>query len=47
MWGIFVHDYNSLLRGVKRIVKRYEDELGKRLYIVPLCDVNGTLAIAK
>lgn len=44
---IFVHDYNSSLRGVRNAVRRYASNLGERLRIVPLCDANGTLVISK
>lgn len=44
---IFVHDYNSSLAGVKKAVKEYEERSGLALRIVPLCDANGTLVIAK
>lgn len=45
---ILLHDYNShCLTGVSRAVARYEEELGTRLPAVPLCDVNGTLVLAK
>ena len=44
---IFVHDYNSSFKGVKRAVGRYENEKGIIMYAVPLCDANGTLVIAK
>ncbi len=43
---LLLHDYNNpKLPGVKRAVERYEAEAG-RLRAVPLCDVNGTLAIS-
>ena len=42
---LLLHDYNNpRLPGVKRAVERWEAERG-RLRTVPLCDVNGTLAI--
>ena len=42
---LLLHDYNNpRLPGVKRALKRWEAERG-RLRTVPLCDVNGTLAI--
>ena len=44
---IFVHDYNSDLRGVEKAVDRYEVDIGKALYRMPLCDANGTLVIIK
>ena len=44
---IFVHDYNSDLRGVERAIDRYESKLGKTICKMPLCDANGTLVITK
>lgn len=44
---IFVHDYNSDLRGVEKAVDRYEADIGLFLCKMPLCDANGTLAIMK
>lgn len=44
---IFVHDYNSSLLGVEKAVDRYENELGKWLHKMPICDANGTLVIMK
>ena len=44
---IFVHDYNSSLKGVKAAVKKYEDMNGIMLHTVPLCDANGTLVITR
>ena len=42
---LLLHDYNNpRLPGVRRAVERWEAEQG-RLRAVPLCDVNGTLAI--
>lgn len=42
---LLLHDYNNpRLPGVRRAVERWETEQG-RLRAVPLCDVNGTLAI--
>lgn len=42
---LLLHDYNNpRLPGVRRAVERWEAERG-RLRTVPLCDVNGTLAI--
>lgn len=43
---IFVHDYNSSLRGVEKAVDRYESQYGF-LNKMPLCDANGTLVIMK
>lgn len=44
---IFVHDYNSDLRGVEKAVDRYENEKGIWLNKVPLSDKSGTLVITK
>ena len=44
---LFVHDYNSDLRGVERAVDRYEAENKIMLCKMPLCDCNGTLVVAK
>lgn len=45
---ILLHDYNSPnLTGIRRAVTRYEAELGVRLPGIPLCDINGTLAIIR
>ena len=45
---LLLHDYNSpRLPGVKKALRRYEAELGKRLPAVPLCDVNGSLVLCK
>lgn len=44
---IFVHDYNSSLRGVERAVDRYENDMDMILCKMPLCDANGTLVITK
>lgn len=44
---IFVHDYNSSLRGVEQAVDRYERDRQIRLCKMPLCDANGTLVITK
>ena len=44
---IFVHDYNSSLRGVERAVDRYENDMDMNLCKMPLCDANGTLVITK
>ena len=43
---IFVHDYNSSLRGVEKAVDRYESRY-EFLNKMPLCDANGTLVIMK
>lgn len=44
---IFIHDYNSSLRGVESAVDRFERETGTLICKVPLCDANGTLVITK
>ncbi len=44
---IFVHDYNSSLRGVEKAVDRYEKDFDIMLHKVPLCDANGSLVITK
>lgn len=44
---IFVHDYNSSLRGVENAVDRYEADEKVLLAKTPLCDANGTLVITK
>lgn len=44
---IFVHDYNSSLAGVEKAVGKYEDEIGRMISKMPLCDANGTLVICK
>lgn len=44
---IFVHDYNSDLRGVEQAVDRYEADSGEMLCRMPLCDANGTLVVVK
>lgn len=44
---IFVHDYNSSLRGVEKAIDRYEREAGIVLHKMPICDANGTLVICK
>lgn len=45
---ILIHDYHSPnLTGVRRAVTHYEEELGVRLPGIPLCDINGTLAIVR
>ncbi len=44
---IFVHDYNSSLRGVEKAVDRYEKDFDIMLHKVPLCDTNGSLMITK
>ena len=43
---LLLHDYNNpALPGVRAALRRFEAEIGKRLSAVPLCDVNGTLAV--
>ena len=45
---LLLHDYNSpRLPGVKKALRHYEAELGKRLPAVPLCDGNGSLVLCK
>ena len=44
---IFIHDYNSDLRGVERAVDRYESDFNISLCKVPICDASGTLIICK
>ena len=45
---ILIHDYNSPnLSGVRRAVTRYEKDFHVRLPGLPLCDINGTLAIVR
>ena len=45
---ILIHDYNSPnLTGVRRAVTRYEQDFDGRLPGIPLCDINGTLAIVR
>mgnify|MGYP002616856468 CR=1 FL=1 len=45
---IFIHDYNTYyLAGIKKAVKRYENEIGKRINKVPIADRAGTLIITK
>lgn len=43
---LLLHDWDTpRLDGVRRALERYEEELGRKLPAVPLCDVNGTLVI--
>ncbi|MCR5663502.1 MAG: TylF/MycF family methyltransferase [Oscillospiraceae bacterium] len=43
---LLLHDWlNPRLPGVKKALRRCEEELGRPLRGVPLCDVNGTLAL--
>lgn len=45
---IFVHDYNTFfLEGIKKAIERYENEIGKKLYKIPIADRAGTLVIIK
>ncbi len=44
---LFIHDYNSSFKGVKKAVERYAVDSGEILHSVPLCDANGTLVISK
>ena len=44
---LLLHDCLSpKLPGVREALRRYEAETGKRLYKLPLCDINGTMVIA-
>lgn len=43
---LLLHDWNHPgLPGVRRAVRRFEEETGKRLSGVPICDITGTLII--
>ena len=45
---LLLHDWDTpRLGGVRRALERYESEIGQKLPAVPLCDVNGTLVIAR
>lgn len=45
---LLLHDWDTpRLAGVARALERCEAELGQKLPAVPLCDVNGTLVIAR
>lgn len=44
---IFVHDYNSDLKGVEKAVDRYEKDMDVWLCKVAICDKSGTLVITK
>ena len=44
---LFIHDYNSDLRGVEKAVDRYEKDKNIILCKMPLCDANGTLVVTK
>lgn len=43
---IFIHDYNSMLRGVEKAVDTYEARYGVLMNKVPIFDSCGTLVIA-
>lgn len=44
---LLLHDYYSPnLPGVKRALRRYEEESGIRLHRFPVCDINGTLVVS-
>ncbi|MBR5093942.1 MAG: class I SAM-dependent methyltransferase [Oscillospiraceae bacterium] len=44
---LLLHDYDApKLPGVRRALERYEEETGRRLHAVPICDVNGSLVIS-
>ena len=44
---IMLHDYNNFLTCAKKSIKRYENEIGRILPKVPICDNQGTLIITK
>lgn len=45
---LLLHDWGSpKLPGVARALTAYEDELGRKLPAVPLCDMGGTLVLCK
>ena len=44
---MFIHDYNSSLRGVEKAVDRYEIDNKVELCKMPLCDANGTLVVMR
>lgn len=45
---LLLHDWGSpKLSGVARALSAYEEELGRKLPAVPLCDVGGTLVLCK
>ena len=45
---LLLHDWaDPQLPGVRAALERYERETGERQRAVPLCDVNGTLAICR
>lgn len=44
---LLLHDYYSpKLPGVKRALRRYEEESGIQLHSFPVCDINGTLVVS-
>lgn len=43
---IFIHDYNTQLKGVKKAVDRYENDYGK-FSKIPITDGGGTLVVVK
>ena len=45
---LMLHDWGSPdLAGVAEALACYEQELGSRISVVPLCDVGGTLVLCK
>lgn len=44
---LYIHDYNSFLKGVRNAVKRYEQDHGILLKKIPLADYAGSLAVIK
>ncbi len=44
---IYIHDYNSPLKGVENAVTNYEEAHKMILHKVPICDSCGTLVIVK
>ena len=44
---IFIHDYNSFLRGVEKAVDRYESDCGCSLAKFPMADKSGTLVVTR
>lgn len=46
--AIFIHDYNhQSLKGVRKAVAAYQDEIGEAICKVPLADWGGTLVVVK
>lgn len=43
---IFIHDYNSMLRGVEKAVDAYEARHGQPIHKVPIFDSCGTMVIS-